>query len=404
MQPETTFSNWQWRDHDFTVAVLPVKSRTLQHLPVLSQVGESSEARLRALAEALSVSPLWAEMPRATLVVRAAPDPLLGVVGYFDAAGRARLEALRWQLEHILPRLRYVGYAQAQEDCERLAARLVEKFGRDELRGFRFVAIPRGGFIVLGMLAYILGLGRSQLEPSQDTGAPLIIVDDCALSGVRFREFLSHLESPRVVFAHLYSSLELREAIEVQESDRVTCLSAHDLRDHAQGNLGEQHLAWKRRWLERMNGEGYWVGQGEQVCFAWNEPDFGFWNPVTEREENGWRFLPPDLCLKNRLASGAHPIPVQFQPQGKGPLRPSSSVLFGEFEGQVAVGNLKTGESFILEGVGTDMWRAVVEYGNLEEAADALLKIYEIDGATLRADLRGFVEDLLSQSLLENRA
>jgi hypothetical protein len=79
-------------------------------------------------------------------------------------------------------------------------------------------------------------------------------------------------------------------------------------------------------------------------------------------------------------------------------------VLFGEFEGQVAVGNLKTGESFILEGVGTDMWRAVVEYGNLEEAADALLKIYEVDAATLRADLREFVEDLLSQSLLENRA
>jgi Coenzyme PQQ synthesis protein D (PqqD) len=404
MQPEITFANAQSRDHDFTVAVLPVEARTLQHLAILSQGGESPDARLGALADALSVSPLWAEMPRATLVVRAVPDPLLGVVGYFDAAGRARLEALRWQLEHILPRLRYVGYAQAQKDCERLAARLVERFGRDELRGFRFVAIPRGGLIVLGMLAYILGLERSQLEPSQDTGAPLMIVDDCALSGVRFREFLSHLESSRVVFAHLYSSPELREAIEVRESGRVTCLSAHDLGDHAQENLGEQHLAWKRRWLERMNGQGYWVGQGEQVCFAWNEPDFGFWNPVTEREENGWRFLPPDLCLKNRPLSGAHPILVQFQPQGKGPLRPSSSVVFGEFEGQVAVGNLKTGESFILEGVGTDMWRAVVEYGNLEEAADALLKTYEIDGATLRADLREFVEDLLSQSLLENRA
>src|ERR671910_1255702 len=183
------FLNVRLRNHDFTVAELPVKPQTLQHLAGLGQVGESPQARLQTLADALAVSPLWAEMPRATLVVRAAPDPLLGVVGYFDAAGRARLEALRWQLEHILPRLRYVGYAQAQEDCERLAARLVERFGRDELRGFRFVAIPRGGFIVLGMLAYILGLERSQLEAapySEHAGAPLVVVDDCALSGVRF--------------------------------------------------------------------------------------------------------------------------------------------------------------------------------------------------------------------------
>ena len=394
----------QVRDHEFTVSVLPIKARILQRLAALRQPGESLEVRLQALADALSASPLWAEMPRATLIVRAAPDPLLGVVGYFDSAGRARLEALRWQLEHILPHLRYVSYAQAEEDCERLAARLVRRFGRDELRGFRFVAIPRGGFIVLGMLAYILGLGRSQLEPSQDAGAPLMIVDDCALSGVRFGEFLSRLESPRVVFIHLYSSPELREAIEVRESGRVTCLSAHDLRDCAQERLGAQHLAWQRRWLDRMDGQGYWVGQSEHVCFAWTEPDFGFWNPVTEREENGWRVVPPDLCLKNRPASGTHPISVQFQSQGKGPLRPSSSVLFGEFEGQVAVGNLKTGESFVLEDVGADMWRAVVEYGNLEEAADALLKIYEVDSATLQADLREFAEDLLSQSLLEHYA
>jgi len=394
----------QARDHEFTISVLPVKARILQHLAVLRQFGESLELRLQALADALSASPLWAEMPRATLVVRSAPDPLLGVVGYFDAVDTTRLEALRWQLEHLLPRLRYVSYAQAEEGCERLAARLVQRFGRDELRGFRFVAIPRGGFIVLGMLAYILGLERSQLEPSQDAGAPLVVVDDCALSGVRFGEFLGRLDSSRVVFAHLYSSPELREAIEVRESGRVTCLNAHDLHDHAQERLGEQHLAWQRRWLERMDDQGYWVGESEHVCFAWNEPDFGFWNPVTEREENGWRFVPPALCLKNRPASGAHSVSVQFQPQGKGPLGPSSSVLFGEFEGQLALGNLKTSESFVLEGAGADMWRVIVEYGNLEEAADALSKIYEVDGATLRAELREFVEDLLSQSLLENRA
>lgn len=391
----------QLTDDQFAVFILLTDPETLQRAQVLEQAGGDLETRLRVLAEALAVDPLWAEMPRATLVGRTVPDPILVVMGYFDAAGRARLEALRWQMEHELPRLLYVGYSRAEEDCERLAARLVQRFGRDGLRDFRFVAIPRGGFIVLGMLAYVLGLRRSQLEPPHPPDAPLMVVDDCTLSGVRFGDFLERVESPRVVFAHLYSAPELREAIEARDPHRVTCLSAHDLRDHAPENLGDEYPAWRERWLERMDPSGYWVGQPERVCFAWNEPDTGFWNPVTGREETGWRFVPPELCLKNRPTPGAKPVPVQIQPRGKGPLRPSPSVLFGEFEGQVAVGNPKTEESFILEDVGADMWRAVVEHGDQEAAADSLLESYEIDGAVLRADLREFVEDLLSEGLLE---
>lgn len=372
------------------------------YYPQVLRSAEGPEARLSTLADALSSSPLWAEMPHATLVVRAEPSPLLGVVGYFDAAGEARLEGLRWQLEHVLPRLRYVGYAQAEEDCERLAARLVERFGHDELRGFRFVAIPRGGFIVLGMLAYVLGLRRSQLEPPHPADAPLVVVDDCALSGVRFGQFLERFDNPRVIFAHLYSPPELREAIEAREPRDVTCLGARDLPDRAPENLGDEYPSWRERWVKRMDRRGYWVGQTDQVCFAWNEPDIGIWNPVTEREESGWRFVPPELCLKNRVAPGTRPIRVQAQLKGKGPLRPSAHVLFGELEEQVVVGDLKTGEGFALSGVGADMWRAIVEYGGSKEVVAALLEDYDVDEATLRADLHGFIEELLSRGLLEN--
>jgi hypothetical protein len=340
-------------------------------------------------------------MPRAALVVRPEPNPLLGVVGYFDAAGRARLEGLRWLLERILPNLRYVSYDQAEKDCEQLATQLAQRFGRDALRDFRFAAIPRGGFIVLGILAYILRLGREQLEPPHPPEKPLVIVDDCAFSGVRFGEFMERCESRRVVFAHLYSPPELRDAIEAREP-RVDCLGVRDLRDRAVENLGDEYPAWRERWMERMDRRGYWVGQPDHVCFAWNEPDIDIWNPVTEREESGWRFVPPELCLKNRSAPGAEPIQVQVQPEGRGPLMPSDHVLFGELEGQVVVGDLKAQESFVLSDVGADMWRAVVEHGDLEGAADALLKHYDVEEATLRADLRSFADDLHSRGLLEN--
>lgn len=160
------------------VSLLETNFESVRHEQALQATAERA-AGVRALATALSISPLWAEMPCAVLVIRPEPDPLLGVVGYFDIAGRARLEGLRWQLENFLPRLRYVGYKQAEEDCERLAELLVERFGREELQSFRFTAIPRGGLIVLGMLAYVLGLRQSQLEPPHSPERPLVVVDDC---------------------------------------------------------------------------------------------------------------------------------------------------------------------------------------------------------------------------------
>lgn len=390
--------------HRFDMHVLSISPEALRRSQPLQRFGLQSDARLQALADALAASPVWAEMPRATLIVRTLPQPLLGVVGYFDSAGMERLEILRRQLEHGLPRLRYVDYGRAQEDCERLAARLLERFGRNELRNYRFVAIPRGGYIVLGMLAYLLDLQASQLEPPHPPDAPLVVVDDCALSGVRFHQFLERTESSEVLFAHLYSPRRLRDAIERRESHRVTCVSANDLHDYAPEDMGEGYFDWRERWRKRMGHRGYWVGQLDRICFAWNEPDSSFWNPVSEKDEAGWRFVPPEFCLKNRSALDAGSIPVQVQPRGKEPLKPSTRVLFGEFEGNVALGNLETEESYLLDGVGADMWRAIVTHGNLEEVANELAKSYQVENSTLAVDLHRFVQDLLSQGLLENDA
>ena len=105
-----------------------------------------------ALARALSTSPAWKEMPEVTLIARTEPPSALGVVGRLDGAAEARLEALGLQLADGLASLRYVSYTQAEEDCERLATLLVERLGRERVSQAHFTGIPRGGFIVLGML------------------------------------------------------------------------------------------------------------------------------------------------------------------------------------------------------------------------------------------------------------
>jgi Coenzyme PQQ synthesis protein D (PqqD) len=357
---------------------------------------------LLGLARALSTNPAWREMPGATLVVRPEPRPALGVVGCFDAAAEERLARLGPQLADALAHLRYVSYSRAEEDCELLATRLVERFGREKLRRFCFVAIPRGGFIVLGMLAYALGLEHTQLEPPYPPGAPLVVVDDCALSGYRFGRFVSRWESREVVFAHLYSHPDLRSAIEAREPRVMGCIAAHDLHDRAPALHGERYAAWRERQQAKYGDDaGYWGGLPDHLCFPWNEADVTFWNPVTERFERGWCIVPPEFCLKNRPGPGMEPIPVQVQPEGPGPLRPSARVLFGEHGGNIVVGNMETKASFSLTGVAADMWRAVVERGSVEAAAAALSGEYEVGEGTLRADLRDFVEDLRARDLLE---
>ena len=360
------------------------------------------ELDLLALAKGLATSPAWKEMPGAVLVVRLIPTPILGVIGRFDEAAEARLTTLGPQLANRLANLRYVSYSQAEEDCERLATLLIERFGRHELSRFRFAAIPRGGLVVLGMLSYMLGLEHAQMSPPHPPDAPLVVVDDCALSGFRFDRFLARSESRQVVFAHLYSHPELREAVEARQPRVIACLGARDLHDHAPESLGAEYPVWREQWLARLGVDsGYWLGKPEHLCFPWNEPDVTVWNPATERIERGWRIVPPDLCLKNRPVTGTELIPVQVQPEGMGPLRPSERVIFGEFEASIVVGNMETKESFTLTGVAADMWKAVVEHGDLDEAAASLSEEYETDQSTLRADLRSFVKDLMGMDLLE---
>jgi hypothetical protein len=362
--------------------------------------GQNSVEDLQRLARTLAASSAWQEMVRAVFVIRRGETPGLALLGYFNAAQRIQIESLRWQLENLLPRILYVSYRQAEEDCEKLAERLLGRFGRQELRDFRFRPVPRGGFIVLGMLAYVLDLRPAQLAPSPPSDVPLVVTDDCAISGVRFSDMLNRCENRQVIFSHLYSHPDLRIAIERREPRVLACVSAQDLADHAPAYYGDEYEAWKERWRQRPN-PGYWIGQPDHVCFSWNEPDTVFWNPVAEQAETAWRLLPLELCLKNRRRFAPEDERVQLQPEGKGPLRPSGKVVFGELEGRVIVANMETAQSFELADVAADMWRAIVEHGNLEDVEKTLAASYQVDGARLRDDLRGLVKDLREQGLLE---
>ncbi len=347
-------------------------------------VGHSSTS-VDDLGRTLSISPIWRLVPKAILVSRARPTPLLAAIGHFDDAEAFRVEALQWQLDQVAPRISHVGYSQAEQDCVALASRLVDRFSQAALADMSFAAIPRGGLIVLGMLAYVLDLTPDQMNERPGTGS-LVVVDDCVLSGERFRQFLQTRSEESIVFAHLYSHPDLRAAIEETEERVVATLSAHDLHDHAPESLGEGYAEWKASWESRPES-GYWAGQPGPVVFAWNEPDVSTWNPILERSEPGWRLVSPDLVLKNRPTVGNGYDRFQLQADPVGSIRPHPDVVYGVLDDEVIVANVETGETIALDPTGSDMWMALVTAGDLDGAAVRLLDQYDVDEPTVQRDL-----------------
>ncbi|MBN1138599.1 MAG: PqqD family protein [Anaerolineae bacterium] len=307
-----------------------------------------------------------------------------------DPASLTRLSQLARASEKRYSALRYVDYRQAERDCEILAARMLQLYSRTELDSYSFLALPRGGLIVLGMLAYILGLKRTQILPDLTSSQPLCVIDDCALTGARFAALLTRLSSSDILFVHLYSHPALRAAVIEREPRVRACLAAHDLIEYpAACDLDSvEKAAWTARWQARIGSDRYWVGRLQPVCFAWSEPDSPFWNAATEQVEDGWRYVSPSFCLKNRAALGLPPsegLNIQwFVPR---------SVIVGQFDDLVWLYQSDTEQVYSLDAITADAWRAMAAYGDVDAAVRHLYSQYDVDEATLRADL----EEILAQ-------
>lgn len=353
------------------------------------------------LAHGIASSPNWQQAINSVLIVKPHPKPTLAALGQFDLTNQTRLEFLSRWLGDVASTLRSVDYRQIEQSCEQLADNLQSALGSKMLEECCFTAIPRGGLIVLGILSYVLGIKQSQLVPPFSTTQPLVVIDDCALTGSRFYRFLlNDCSHPAIVFAPLYAHRDLCSAISTKESRVSACLCGQELKDYAPERWGAEYPEWRAQTAQRLTNERYWIGQTEQLCFPWNEPDSNFWNLVTNEMESGWRLFPPQHCLRNRFAADKTNISVQVQPQGKGRVRPADSVLFGRWQSQTVVSDLSTGNSFQLEGVAADFWHALVDSVSLEAAATVLLADYDIDADTLTSDFRRFTQDLLSKGVL----
>jgi hypothetical protein len=343
----------------------------------------------RYLAAAIASSVGWERYPGCTLLVREEPAAL-AIVGELALEAREELSAQADALRSRCRHFRYLSYQQAEVDCLRLAEQLGPLLRSPGWEVARLLAIPRGGHLVLGMLATLLDLPRERLLPTPDPSVPAVIVDDCAMTGTRFREFLSRLPAQRVAFAHLYSRPELRSAIRAAEPRVVACLTAHDLAALPVDDPTETN------WWDRLPGEAYLRVPSEVACFAWSEPD-----RVIRTSAGailpGWRMIPPELCLKNRRPGG---LPLELQNPGAGPLRPGRDVFFTDNGEVILAAGGTSGVVVRMEGLAAAAWRAVLATGDAADAEARLAAQFEVDPPLLHRDLRVVLDDLLTRRLL----
>jgi hypothetical protein len=372
---------------------LPLETDAITHYS--SQLGLTVERAVVALAQAIALHPMWKELPHAMLVARTQPTPCLGVIGIIPPKIVGEIKIQQASLNQACRRLRYVSYADATTTCEALTEKLTSTFGPQTLRSFRFCGIPRGGLIVLGMLAYTLGLSHEQMTPPYPPDVPLVVVDDCALSGSRFMRTRAQYPQHELVFAPLYSHPDLRHNLAKAEPQVLSCISGEDLQDHGLRIMGSDYEAWQARNQALLPGQRHWLGLPDYLCFPWNEPDHLLWNPLTEELEQSWHLLSPTHCLKNRPSAS---LIAQSQLQFKGWLQPAPDVIFGSLARQVLIGNLETGETFGLSGKAAEFWAVLLEAETLEEAIITLSR-HSAD-SRIRQELTGLIDQLLRQNIL----
>lgn len=314
-----------------------------------------------------------------------------------DRAAAERLSRLAgWLAVH--GGVRYVDYRDAERLTEKLAARLRDELPPGELAGCRFAGVPRGGLLVLGLLAYALDLSAAQLAAGEDDPRrPLVLVDDCALSGTRLRAELARRRTEEIVVAHLLSAAELRAAVAAAEPRVRACVGGDDLADRSAAIVpdDEERRAWRRRWQERLGGRPYWFGAVEPVAFAWGQPDVVWWDPAGEEVQAGWHLVPPEASFKRRMQL-AGPL-VAARPRR---WRVSPAVIHAEEGERLWLFDAERGVAFSLTGPGADIWRLLAATGDPELAAERLAEVYAASPGDLRRDVEELVGELSARGLL----
>lgn len=80
---------------------------------------------------------------------------------------------------------------------------------------------------------------------------------------------------------------------------------------------------------------------------------------------------------------------------------PCDDVIYQALHDELILLNMKSQQYFGLDDVGSDMWKLLVEHGDVEVVADRISEQYHTDRETVRNDLAVLVDRLIAAGLLK---
>jgi hypothetical protein len=282
--------------------------------------------------------------------------------------------------------------------AESLASFLMQRYGQRQLGEAQYLAIPRGGLVVLGMLSYFLDLPRDTLwRGAQDPNRLLVLVDDCAIGGARLRRALEIYPAADVVVAVLASPLGLRQAVLEREPRVQSFLSSITLRPLA-GPATVMTKAMAEAETKLLS-ERYWLGRTELPRFPWGEPDLIGWSDESRKFEAGFRNRPPHASWKSRSLLGVPPLLER-----RGDWHAPEGVTWGEVDGVLWLCDTR-GEGTVssLEPPGSEIWRCLAAGADVEQTVAMLAERFDVEPERLRQDVIAFAAELEARGVLERQ-
>lgn len=79
----------------------------------------------------------------------------------------------------------------------------------------------------------------------------------------------------------------------------------------------------------------------------------------------------------------------------------AEAVLFQDIQRELVLLNMENQQYYGLNEVGAEMWRLLLEYGDIESAAGQIETRYNVDREKARADIRSLANDLVQAGLLK---
>lgn len=327
---------------------------------------------------------------------------VIALFGDFGSEDVPRLQHLQAWLPSALDwASRYTNVA-VERAVERLAMKLQDALG-EILRSCDWVGVPRGGLVVLGLLSYALNLKHERIQPQRlSREKPLVVVDDCALTGNRFSRFLRDINQTEVIFAHLCSPREVREAIVAEEAQVRACVAPDTLRTVASERSQDVAARWNVGDGSEPVNRRYWLGKVESPIFPWSEPDHNFWNPVTEELEWGWQLAPSEQCLKHKH-SPVDRTEVFEIPEPTGLFTLGATVLYLPVAESIYIFDYTTEKQYKLDDVGAALWNAFLVEPTMGAVIRNIVDTYDVPHDRARSDATRLAGQLVDQGLLKHR-